>query len=225
MAGRERKECDHGRSSRSHRRKTEGNLLNFDSYDLDASIYDEMLRADGSPHPHSRNLCDTLGRLSPSDLGAIGEWVTRSFTNEGVTFTVYGPAPSRAHPPARRHRMVRQGRSEHSAPGDTQRLPPAPRPRDQDLLRLPRHGPWSGERRPMTRPTDRSGGQARYRIAVRIQRPGPSMHHVPVPPTPRIPPPEAARLLCRDNTSGEVHNRNRPVRQHQARADPPPGAR
>ena len=64
--------------------------MNFDSYDLDASIYDEMLRANGSPHPHSRNLCDTLGQLSPSDLGAIGEWVTRSFTNEGVTFTVYG---------------------------------------------------------------------------------------------------------------------------------------
>ena len=39
---------------------------------------------------HSQELYDTLGRLSPPDLGAIGEWVTRSFTNEGITFTVYG---------------------------------------------------------------------------------------------------------------------------------------
>ncbi len=38
---------------------------------------------------HSQELYDTLGRLSPPDLGAIGEWV-RSFTNEGITFTVYG---------------------------------------------------------------------------------------------------------------------------------------
>ncbi len=64
--------------------------MNFDSYDLDAAIYDEMFGVDGSPHRHSQELYDTLRRLSPPDLGAIGEWVTRSFTNEGITFTVYG---------------------------------------------------------------------------------------------------------------------------------------
>ncbi len=64
--------------------------MNFDSYDLDPTIFDEMFGADGTPHPHCRDLYETLGSMSSADLGAIGEWVTRSFTNEGITFTVYG---------------------------------------------------------------------------------------------------------------------------------------
>ncbi len=64
--------------------------MNFDSYDLDETVFDEMFGADGTPHPHCRELYDTLGSMSSADLGAIGEWVTRSFTNEGITFTVYG---------------------------------------------------------------------------------------------------------------------------------------
>ncbi|MDE0188212.1 MAG: circularly permuted type 2 ATP-grasp protein, partial [bacterium] len=64
--------------------------MNFDSYDLDPAVFDEMFGADGSPHPHCEDLHDTLGSMSSADLSAIGEWVTRSFTNEGITFTVYG---------------------------------------------------------------------------------------------------------------------------------------
>ena len=64
--------------------------MKFDSYDLNPSIYDEMFGSDGSPRPHSTNLYETLDNLTPAELGAIGDWVTRSFTNEGITFTVYG---------------------------------------------------------------------------------------------------------------------------------------
>ncbi len=64
--------------------------MKFDSYDLNPSIYDEMLRSDGSPRPHSTDLYEALDNLTPAELGAIGDWVTRSFTNEGITFTVYG---------------------------------------------------------------------------------------------------------------------------------------
>ena len=64
--------------------------MNFASYDVDPAIYDEMFGADGAPRPHCQDLYRTLDRLSPTDLGSIGDWVTRSFTNEGITFTVYG---------------------------------------------------------------------------------------------------------------------------------------
>ncbi len=64
--------------------------MKFASYDLNPSIYDEMFRADGTPRSHSMDLYETLDHLEPAELGAIGDWVTRSFTNEGITFTVYG---------------------------------------------------------------------------------------------------------------------------------------
>ena len=65
-------------------------VMSFDSYELDPAIHDEMFYADGSPRPHCQDLHKTLSHLSPADLKAIGDWVTRSFTNEGITFTVYG---------------------------------------------------------------------------------------------------------------------------------------
>ena len=64
--------------------------VNFDAYELDAAVFDEMFEADGAPRPPARDLHETLGGMSSSDLSAVGEWVTRSFTNEGITFTVYG---------------------------------------------------------------------------------------------------------------------------------------
>ena len=64
--------------------------MNFDDYDLDTAIYDEMFSSDGRPHEHCRLLHDDLRRLSGDDLGMIQERVTRSFSNEGITFTVYG---------------------------------------------------------------------------------------------------------------------------------------
>ena len=64
--------------------------MDFDAYDLDADIYDEMFLPDGTPREHSRVLHDALRRLSGDELGRIQERVTRSFSNEGITFTVYG---------------------------------------------------------------------------------------------------------------------------------------
>ncbi|MCY4109958.1 MAG: circularly permuted type 2 ATP-grasp protein, partial [Chloroflexi bacterium] len=64
--------------------------MDFDKYDLDPSIYDEMFLPNGVPRQHCRELHETLGRLSAEQLGSIQERVTRSFSNEGITFTVYG---------------------------------------------------------------------------------------------------------------------------------------
>ena len=64
--------------------------MDFDSYDLDPSIYDEMFLPDGAPREHCRELYETLIEFSPESLANIQERVTRSFSNEGITFTVYG---------------------------------------------------------------------------------------------------------------------------------------
>ena len=64
--------------------------MDFDKYALDASIYDEMFLTDGAPREHCRQLYDTLLGLSAEELATIQERVTRSFSNEGITFTVYG---------------------------------------------------------------------------------------------------------------------------------------
>ena len=64
--------------------------MDFDAYDLDNDIYDEMFRPEGVPREHCRPLHETLCRLSAAELGTIQERVTRSFSNEGITFTVYG---------------------------------------------------------------------------------------------------------------------------------------
>ena len=64
--------------------------MNFDRYDLDATVYDEMFLSDGTPREHCRALHDALRRLSGEELGSIQDRVTRSFSNEGITFTVYG---------------------------------------------------------------------------------------------------------------------------------------
>ena len=46
--------------------------------------------SDGTPREHSRDLHELLCQLSPGELATIQERVTRSFSNEGITFTVYG---------------------------------------------------------------------------------------------------------------------------------------
>jgi len=67
----------------------QGRQLDFDDYDLNPGIYDEMFAPDGSPRAHSGGLHETLTSLSRDALAAIQEQVTRSFRNEGITFTVY----------------------------------------------------------------------------------------------------------------------------------------
>ena len=64
--------------------------MNFDSYDFDPSIYDEMFLPDGTPREHCKGLYDALTQLSEEELGSVQERVTRSFSNEGITFAVYG---------------------------------------------------------------------------------------------------------------------------------------
>ena len=64
--------------------------MEFTSYQIDPAIYDEVLEPDGTPRPHCRTLHDALTRLSSSELSEIQGRVTRSFINEGITFTVYG---------------------------------------------------------------------------------------------------------------------------------------
>ena len=64
--------------------------MEFDRYQHNPVFYDEMFRADGTPWEHCRPLYDTLAQLSVEELGNIQERVTRSFSNEGITFTVYG---------------------------------------------------------------------------------------------------------------------------------------
>ena len=64
--------------------------MNFDAYDLDTAIPDEMFLLDGTPREHCRALYDALRRLSDDEMNGIQERVTRSFSNEGITFNVYG---------------------------------------------------------------------------------------------------------------------------------------
>ncbi len=64
--------------------------MDFDAYSLNPSIYDEMFLFDGTPRNHCSQLYQTLLEISKEELSTIQERVTRSFSNEGITFTVYG---------------------------------------------------------------------------------------------------------------------------------------
>ena len=64
--------------------------MNFDNYQLEQSVYDEMFEPGGAPREHCRELHETLDQLSAEQLSSIQERVTRSFSNEGISFTIYG---------------------------------------------------------------------------------------------------------------------------------------
>ena len=66
---------------------TEDRFLN---YELDAGVFDEMFYGDGRIREGWEALRRTLNELSSDELVAVQERVTRSFSNEGITFTVYG---------------------------------------------------------------------------------------------------------------------------------------
>ena len=66
--------------------------MDFDTYELDPSVYDEMLLPDGTPREHCRPLYDALRRMSSEELSGVQERATRSFSHEGIAFTVYGEA-------------------------------------------------------------------------------------------------------------------------------------
>ena len=66
--------------------------MDFGSYQIDPSVYDELFLPDGSPREHARRLYDELRRLSSEDLASIQSRVTRTFYSESISFTVYGDA-------------------------------------------------------------------------------------------------------------------------------------
>ena len=98
--------------------------MDFDAYDLDAAIYDEMFLPGGAPHPHSQALHEALHGLSADELCRIQERVTRSFLNEGITFTVYGDreADERILPIDCVPRVLSGAEWRHIEAGVTQRL-------------------------------------------------------------------------------------------------------
>ena len=64
--------------------------MNFDKYDLDPLTYDEMFTPDGAPREHCEGLYEALAEMPPDDLADAQERMNRSFSSEGITFTVYG---------------------------------------------------------------------------------------------------------------------------------------
>ncbi len=64
--------------------------MDFEAYDLDAGIYDEMFEPGGAPRAHHRALHQQIASISVEDLTDVQERVSRSFLQEGITFTVYG---------------------------------------------------------------------------------------------------------------------------------------
>ena len=98
--------------------------MDFERYDLDPSIYDEMLRPDGTPREHWREVDEALRGLSPGELAVIQERVTRTFSTEGITFTVYGDdeADERIIPVDCVPRVISGADWEHLEAGLAQRL-------------------------------------------------------------------------------------------------------
>ena len=64
----------------------------FRNYALEDAVYDEMFLPDGKPRSHCQGVFDALSNYADEELAGVQERVTRSFSNEGITFTVYGDA-------------------------------------------------------------------------------------------------------------------------------------
>ncbi len=96
----------------------------FQGYDLDAAVFDEMFLADGQAREGWQGLRRTLNELSAEELVAIQERVTRSFSNEGITFTVYGDeeATERIIPIDCVPRLLREAEWRQLESGLTQRI-------------------------------------------------------------------------------------------------------
>ena len=98
--------------------------MDFDAYDLEPSVYDEMFLPDGTPRGHYEPLHEALTQLSSEELVGIQERVTRSFSDEGITFTVYGDeeADERIIPIDCLPRVMSSAEWRHLEAGLTQRL-------------------------------------------------------------------------------------------------------
>ena len=64
--------------------------MDFNDYSIDPAIYDEMFLPDGAPREHCRLLQQALADFTSEEMVSIQERVNRSFSNEGISFTVYG---------------------------------------------------------------------------------------------------------------------------------------
>ncbi len=64
--------------------------MDFNDYSIDPAIYDEMFLPDGAPREHCRLLQQALADFTSEAMVSIQERVNRSFSNEGISFTVYG---------------------------------------------------------------------------------------------------------------------------------------
>ena len=64
--------------------------MDFKSYDIHPDFYDEMFLSEETPREYYRQLYETLQEFSAEQMVSIQEQVTRSFYNEGISFTVYG---------------------------------------------------------------------------------------------------------------------------------------
>ena len=96
----------------------------FRGYDLDPAVFDEMFHVDGREREGWQSLRRTLDGLSAEELVAIQERVTRSFSNEGITFTVYGDeeATERIIPIDCVPRLLREAEWRQLETGLTQRI-------------------------------------------------------------------------------------------------------
>ncbi len=63
--------------------------MKFDTYTLEDSVFDEMFEDDGRVRAHYQPLYDALSEVSTNFAKSLQERTSRSFTNEGITFTVY----------------------------------------------------------------------------------------------------------------------------------------
>ena len=64
--------------------------MDFNDYSIDPAIYDEMFLPDGAPREHCRLLHQALTDFTSEAMVSIQERVNHSFSNEGISFTVYG---------------------------------------------------------------------------------------------------------------------------------------
>ena len=66
--------------------------MNFDGYQLDPAVFDEMFLPNGDPREHARAVHDALSLMSAEELAGIQGRVNQTFSRESISFTVYGDA-------------------------------------------------------------------------------------------------------------------------------------
>ena len=70
--------------------QTPSSAIDFDNYQLVDDFFDEFMQADRQPRPYAQTLYDALADMTVERMTNIQERVTRSFTDEGISFTLYG---------------------------------------------------------------------------------------------------------------------------------------